>query len=156
MQLPAVTRLLDLGCGTCADAEVYFAAGAERVCGVDWDWLALKAARHARRSKMLCLLYADVRTIAFAPRAFDAILIRHPDVARAPQTWQTALRNSVRWLRQVGRLLITTYSLDELTQMRAFCASIAALRALQLDERQLAPVPLSGRDRHVLCYALNT
>ncbi|MCS6872744.1 MAG: hypothetical protein NZ571_14960 [Anaerolineae bacterium] len=105
---------------------------------------------------MLCLLYADVRTIAFAPRAFDAILIRHPDVARAPQTWQTALRNSVRWLRQVGRLLITTYSLDELTQMCAFCASIAALRALQLDERQLAPVPLSGRDRHVLCYALNT
>lgn len=83
-QLPALARLLDLGCGICADAETYLAAGAQQLCGVDWDWLALRAARRAQRRAALCLIYADLREVAFAPRSFDAILIRHPDVARAP------------------------------------------------------------------------
>lgn len=156
-QLPVMGRLLDLGCGTCPDALTYFGAGAQCVCGVDWDRLALSAARRAYRSKALCLIYADVRTVAFARRAFDAILIRHPDIARAPQIWQIALKRLAGWLREnAGRLLITTYSLDESLQVRALCDSIAALRAIQLDESQLAPVPLSGRDCHALCYALST
>jgi hypothetical protein len=83
-QLPALTHLLDLGCGICADVPTYFAAGAQRICAVDWDRIALRAARRIHRSKALCLIYGDVRTIAFAPQAFDAILIRHPDIERAP------------------------------------------------------------------------
>lgn len=155
-QLPALARLLDLGCGICADAETYLAAGAQQLCGVDWDWLALRAARRAQRRAALCLIYADLREVAFAPRSFDAILIRHPDVARAPQTWATALRSAPLWLKSEGRLLITTYSLAELFEMRALCQSVAALRAAPLDESRAAPPTLSGRDCHALCYALST
>jgi SAM-dependent methyltransferase len=150
-------RLLDLGCGTCPDALTYFGAGAQCVCGVDWDWLALSAARRAYRGRALCLIYADVRSVAFAPHAFDTVLIRHPDIARALQIWQIALKRSADWLREnTGRLLITTYSLDESLQVRALCDSIAALRAIRLDESRLAPVALNGRDCHALCYVLST
>jgi SAM-dependent methyltransferase len=154
-QLPALTHLLDLGCGICADVPTYFAAGAQRVCAVDWDRIALRAARRIHRSKALCLIYGDVRTVAFAPQAFDAILIRHPDVERAPLIWHTALTHAPRWLKHTGRLLLTTYSLTELSALRSLC-SAARLRAMPLDERNLAPAPLSGRDSYALCCALNT
>jgi SAM-dependent methyltransferase len=143
-QLPALTHLLDLGCGICADVPTYFAAGAQRICAVDWDRIALRAARRIHRSKALCLIYGDVRTIAFAPHAFDAILIRHPDIERAP-----------RWLKRTGRLLLTTYSLTELSALRSICRA-AHLRAVPLDEHRLKPAPLSGRDSYALCCALNT
>jgi SAM-dependent methyltransferase len=154
-QLPALTHLLDLGCGICADVPTYFAAGAQRVCAVDWDRIALRAARRIHRSKALCLIYGDVRTIAFAPHAFDAILIRHPDVERAPLIWRTALARAPRWLKHTGRLLLTTYSLTELSALRSICRA-ARLRAVPLDEHRLKPAPLSGRDSYALCFALNT
>ncbi len=153
-QLPTITTLLDLGCGTCSDVHACFAAGARRVCGVDWDWLALKAARRTHRSRALCLIWADVRAVAFAPHTFDAILIRHPDVVRAPQVWEAALANAARWLKATGTLLITTYSLAEAIQMRTLCASITLLRAVPLDEHSLVPGTLSGRDCHALCCTL--
>jgi SAM-dependent methyltransferase len=154
-QLPALTHLLDLGCGICADVPTYFAAGAQHVCGVDWDHIALRAARRIHRSKALCLIYGDVRTVAFAPHAFDAILIRHPDIERAPTIWQKALARAARWLKRTGRLLLTTYSLTELSALRSLCSAVN-LHAAPLDERALKPVPLSGRDSYALCYALNT
>lgn len=158
-QLPQRHSLLDLGCGTCAEFLIYFAAGAQRVCGVDWDQLALRAAQRVQRLHQVAwlrLIYADLREVAFAPHAFDAILIRHPDIERAPSVWQAVLGRLPRWLKPHSRLLITTYSLSELAHMRALCAAISALRAAPLDEQLLAPAALSGRDSYALCYALST
>lgn len=155
-QLPALTRLLDLGCGICADVPTYFAAGAQRVCAVDWDRIALRAARRIHRSKALCLIYGDVRTVAFALHAFDAVLIRHPDVERAPLIWQSAIARTPRWLKRTGRLLLTTYSLTELFTLRNLCSAVSALRLVPLNEHNLKPMPLSGRDSYALCYALST
>lgn len=158
-RLPHLHCLLDLGCGTCAEFPVYFAAGARHVYGADWDRLALRAAQRAQRLRQaarLHLIYADLRKVAFAPHAFDAILIRHPDIERAPSVWQAAVGRLPRWLKPHGRLLVTTYSLSELAHMRAMCAASAALRAVPLDEHLLAAAALSGRDSYALCYALST
>ena len=109
-----------------------------------------------RQVRRLRLIYADLREVAFARHAFDAILIRHPDIDRAPSVWQTALRRLPRWLKLQGRLLITTYSLSELMHMRALCALVNTLYAVPLDEHQLATAAISGRDSYALCYALST
>ncbi len=158
-QLPYLGSLLDLGCGTCADCPVYLAAGAQCIYAVDWDRLALRAVQRVQRMRQaapLRLIYADLCEVAFAQHAFDAILIRHPDIDRAPSVWQAALGRLPRWLKPHGRLLITTYSLSELAHMRALCATYSALHAAPLDERQLMAAALSGRDSYALCYALST
>ncbi len=80
------------------------------------------------------------------------ILVRHPDLNRAPKNWIKALRAAAGLLAVCGALLVTTYSLSEMERARRWLDAEAALTPLSLDPATLAPVGLSGRDRFALAY----
>ncbi|MHB8627946.1 MAG: class I SAM-dependent methyltransferase [Aggregatilineales bacterium] len=115
---PAVPLVLDLGCGTarCALAiqERWPGVG---IVGLDRDRAALK-----HRPNVVAPVQADLCAMPVPMSRFGLIVIRHPDVHRAPERWQAAIRAAPQLLCVGGLLLVTCYSLSELDQIRRWLA----------------------------------
>ena len=110
-------EVLDLGCGA---GEPFAAAFMDRgwlVTGVDFSPGMLRlAARHVPGMRTL---YADMRTVAFAPGRFDAITLIYA-LFHVPRDDQTTLfADMFSWLKPEGRALFT-YATEEYTGQPAF------------------------------------
>jgi spermidine synthase len=88
-----------------------------------------------------------------APGPYNLVVIRHPDVARASETWQKAITACASEMSAGGMLVVTTYSLPEASFVDR------AAEALPLTMRSgspytAIPVALQGNDRYILAYEL--
>lgn len=97
--------VLDLGCG-CGVPVARALSRGHRVTGVDLSPVQIARARElVPDAAFQC---ADLRTIAFAPSSFDAVVALY-SLIHVPVDEQPALMARIRsWLRPGGRLLVTT------------------------------------------------
>jgi hypothetical protein len=101
-------------------------------------------------------LYADAGCLPLPAACADLILIRHPDVDRAPRGWARAIQMASHHLKTGGVLLVTTYTAHERGQVQTWLAdSLVPLSPFPLAPGALAPVGVQGRDRHVLAATLS-
>lgn len=119
--------------------------------GVDYDSAALHTAAQ-RTLPVLRLVCADAEYVPLPVACTDLILIRHPDVHRAPEGWARALRNAPRLLRDGGVLMVTTYTQPELAQVRHWLEGVPLVL---LPLSSLVAVGLQGRDRHIFAATLS-
>lgn len=108
--LPSGSRVLDLGCG--AGVPVARAL-AERhtIVGVDLSASMLRLAREQVPGALF--VRADMVTVAFAPRSFDAMVSFYA-IFHLPRELQPDLfRRAHQWLRPRGRLLVSVGGTDE-------------------------------------------
>ena len=108
-------HVLDAACGTGDLAEAFAAAGAAKVCGVDFTAEMLRLARRkaagqrrSRRPVRPTYVMADVMNLPFAEGSFDIVSIAFGirNVTGPPR----ALREFRRVLRPGGRLIILEFS----------------------------------------------
>src|SRR5579864_132780 len=66
------------------------------------------------------VIQGDLRTLPLRRRQFGLVVIRHPDVDRASESWQNAVRTVPDLLCESGLLLVTCYSLAELDRIRSW------------------------------------
>lgn len=156
-QLPTPRYVVDLGCGAAQDVHVYRAVWPSAcIVGLDHARIATVGRRaasgqRARRDGPFHLVIGDAAQPPLAPW-FEAILVRHPDLDRLPESWARALHGAAHLLRAGGALLVTTYSLAEVERIARWLDSDPLLCPLALDRATLGPAGLSGRDRHALAY----
>jgi demethylmenaquinone methyltransferase/2-methoxy-6-polyprenyl-1,4-benzoquinol methylase len=134
-------HVLDAACGTGDLAEAFTAAGAARVCGVDFTEPMLrlarrKAARVRRRPGRATPEYVsgDIMHLPFADASFDIVSIAFG--IRNVSDPRRALREFRRVLRPGGRLLILEFSRPENGVLRAlnalYCGHVMPLTATLL------------------------
>jgi demethylmenaquinone methyltransferase/2-methoxy-6-polyprenyl-1,4-benzoquinol methylase len=134
-------HVLDAACGTGDLAEAFAAAGAARVCGVDFTEPMLrlarrKAARTRRRPGRVVPEYVrgDVMDLPFADASFDVVSIAFG--IRNVSDPGRALGEFRRVLRPAGRRLILEFSRPESRWLRAlhalYCGHVMPLTATLL------------------------
>jgi demethylmenaquinone methyltransferase/2-methoxy-6-polyprenyl-1,4-benzoquinol methylase len=134
-------HVLDAACGTGDLAEAFAAAGAARVCGVDFTEPMLqiarrKARRIRRRARWTTPEYVrgDIMDLPFADASFDIVSIAFG--IRNVSAPRRALREFRRVLRGGGRLLVLEFSRPENRLLRAanaiYCGHIMPLTATLL------------------------
>ncbi len=144
LNLPNCAHILDVGCAAWRDLPVYCAVfSTARIVGLDRDIAGLVAAPQG------CRVQADMNQLPFRG-GFDLVLVRHPDLDRSRSAWGHFLRHAP--LNEGGILLISTYTLPEIEQVRGWLLDAASLSAAPLAGERLAPPGLAGRDRFVLVY----
>ncbi|MBX3061442.1 MAG: class I SAM-dependent methyltransferase [Anaerolineae bacterium] len=142
-------RILDAGCGDCADSEILCACFPNSaIVGVDFDAAALQLARMHIPS--LLLMQADLNRLPLNS-TFDLILIRHPDVYRRADEWRRTLANLGNFIAPTGMLLVTTYNSNEMMLVETM---ITHLQVVPLDIDELEPVNLHGRDKVASLFCL--
>ncbi len=116
LTLPRPNLLADWGCGNGEMFGLYRRVFPDaRLIGIDVDLNALARQPHAH------VILADITRLPFARQAiFDAVIVRHPDVDRHPQTWQQGLEVAANALRPHGWLLISTYTRLEMRQVKSW------------------------------------
>lgn len=153
-QLPVVDtpRVLSVGCGTYPCAfTLRHVHPAWALYGVDIDMRALRQAREADRG--LRLVQADMRDLPGLLRtSFGLILVRHPDLFRHPQAWETVIPRLLSMLAPDGWLVVTVYSSHE----SAILDDLALPPPQPLNDRALAVVDIIGRDRYIHLYHANS
>jgi SAM-dependent methyltransferase len=153
-------RLLNVGCGAFPSAGVLRAAlPGWTMTGVDLDRQALRTAairRTAARQRSdadqppgrLHLVQADAAALPLQRSArFGLVLVRHPDVFRR-RAWAEIIPRLPERLVPGGLLVIMVYAPEEVRLIRALPLS----RDFPLDEDDLSPPDLAGRDRFVLVF----
>ena len=154
--MPPPRRILDVGCGTFASADVLRARfPAALVCGLDRDGDVLQFAP-PWPGPAGCVIVADGAWLPFAPTpGFDLILVRHPDVDRRREGWQRVGVALAACLAAEGRIVVSCYSPHEADVLRAVLLRVG-LEMLPLDQKILPPANLAGQDRVVLGLARAT
>jgi hypothetical protein len=143
--LPVPRFALEIGCG------VYPASQCCATIGSRWIALDpyLPSLHEARqRGPQVWLIQADGCALPLNA-SFDLILIRHPDLDRASDSWHYILKSASQWLSPGGMLAVTLYSYAERDQVRAWLNPLS-LRCEFPPERDLCPPGLAGRDRFVV------
>ncbi len=145
-------RILDIGCGAaqCATALQKRYPGA-LLYGVDYDIQALRTTPHAVKR-----IAADACALPFARCSarhsglFGLIIIRHPNVDRAPVAWQQVIRAAPAYLcdSPASRLMLTCYSASEADRVRGWLRELPLHSALiTASEAGLAIPDRVGHDR---------
>jgi cyclopropane fatty-acyl-phospholipid synthase-like methyltransferase len=115
--LPAGSRVLDLGCGAGVPVARRLALR-HRVVGVDLSRSMLSLAR--TQAPGVELILGDMDSIAFAPASFDAVVSFYA-IFHLPRERQPALFARMhRWLRPGGALLVSTARTDEAAYTEEF------------------------------------
>ncbi len=145
-------RLLNVGCGAFPSAgELRAALPGWALVGVDLDGKALQSAatqRTAQQANGLHLVQADAAALPLARLArFGLVLVRHPDVFRR-RAWAEIIPRLPARLAPGGMLVIMVYAPEEVRLIRA----LPLPPDFPLDEADLAPSDLVGRDRFVLAF----
>ena len=100
-------KVLDVGCGTGTDLEVYSQGGCE-TCGVDLSPAMLKASRK-RLGAGADLRLGDAAQLPFADGVFDLVLTTYTLHEMPREKRASVLREMIRVCRGRGRLLITDF-----------------------------------------------
>lgn len=116
-------RILDVGCGVCAEGEALLETGAQ-LFGIDLDDAAIAAARErlpgARFECADGARFSTERTERTEREAFDVVLLRRPDLAAAPDRWRRVLERSRGWLAPSGLVVVTTPGPREAERAKAW------------------------------------
>ena len=104
--------LLDIGCGRCEEAAELLKHGVH-LTGIDLDGKTLAS---------LQKLYPDARFITgdaaqwllMQDETFDVILIRRPDAAQRPRSWQQVFDHLAGALKQGGKVIVTSPGRQEI------------------------------------------
>lgn len=120
---------LNLGCGAFPEQANLGGDGVH--LGVDWE-------RQTQLQAPFYFVQANAAHLPFKIK-FRLILLRHPNVAQHPQTWQSAVRQIPQWLAPRGVFLLSVYEWGDYASLRAHLA----LTPLHIH----SPVPLDGSDR---------
>lgn len=148
LMLPEHSLILDAGCAEGRDFPIYGAVyGTARIVALDWDAAPLCTA--LRNERQVYLVQADMNYLPFQG-GFDLVLARHPDLDRRRLVWAQFLHHVP--LNDGGLLVISTYALPEIEQVRDWLLNEVSLKQVPLAVECLAPPGLAGRDRFVLVY----
>ena len=150
-QLPLLVApsILDLGCGTARCALAIQERWPDVTpIGLDCDQAALRHGPNA-----FAPVQADLRALPLHAGQFGLILIRHPDVDRAPESWRAAIQVTPALLCVGGILLVTCYSLAELDQIKHWLADATAklsvsAQSLGFAVERFTPPDGVGHDRY--------
>lgn len=104
---PAGARVLDMGCGTGTQLDLYRGQGC-RVAGVDPSPAMLRQARRKLGGGVL-LLQGDAARTPFAQRAFDLVLISMALHEMPPRVRGQVLDEARRLIGDRGRVLLVDY-----------------------------------------------
>ncbi|GAB4552409.1 MAG: hypothetical protein OHK0023_20400 [Anaerolineae bacterium] len=127
---------LEIGCGTQPFTDF-------TLIHLDWDGEALR--RMHSKLRRLC---ADAGALPFSLNSLDLILIRHPDLAAHPISWQRALQHLAGYLRAGALLCTSCYEALEWDWISEWVDSLS-LASIPISDALLPPVPLSGADRYI-------
>lgn len=115
--------LLDIGCGPCPEGEQLLARGIS-LTGVDQDGETIREVR--RRLPEGKFVTADAALwLEKAGRAYDAILIRRPDLIFRSENWHTVFRRLPLVLKRGGRVIVTTPGQSEAGMCAGWLREIA-------------------------------
>lgn len=100
-------QVLDVGCGTGSDLELYHQGGC-KVHGVDLSTSMLKVARR-KFGESAELWLADAAHIPYQNESFDLVLCTHTLHEIPPEHRSSVVREMIRVVKNNGRLLITDF-----------------------------------------------
>jgi ubiquinone/menaquinone biosynthesis C-methylase UbiE len=101
-------KVLDVGCGTGSDLELYHRAGC-KVYGIDLSPAMLAVARK-KFGHSAHLFLTDGAQLPFDNRYFDLILSTYTLHEIPPQVRSSVLHEMIRVLKKNGRILLTDFS----------------------------------------------
>lgn len=128
---------LEIGCGTQPFTDL-------TLIYLDWDGEALR-----RINPKLRRLCADASALPFPLSSLNLIVIRHPDIALHPTTWQRVFQQLADYLSEGGLLCTSLYEMSECDCLSAWVESLATI---SISDALLPPAPLSGADRYIRIF----
>ena len=152
-QLSQPRHVLELGCGASPDALAFYSVNPKTLLlGVDRDPQALKqAGRHVPAARFM---QADVGGLPIPLNlCFDRVIVRHPDIAKCPIAWKKSFTALPRVLSASGGLVVTTYTVPELEEVRNWL-SMTTFYRVELETNRLAAPGLLGRDACMMHWCL--
>jgi SAM-dependent methyltransferase len=107
--IPAGADVLDLGCGAGIPMTATLAAG-RTITGVDISSAQIALARANVPSASF--VQADVTTVAFLPRSFDAVVAFY-SLTHVPRAEHAALFGRIRWWLRPGGLFLASLGVED-------------------------------------------